>query len=330
MFKRLFATGMIAVIMLGMTGCSLNKIIEKNESVEDAALSNDELVQNLYYIKSGTKFYPVYMPENQPFTGRSEMVDVNRVAYFGLDEEKIPTLYKGESIALASADDVAESITLERFKDLGYSIGVYGAEYNTQTQDIYFPVQNVVPGCSIYNNLSGKSRNYRIMYVNDEPVDMDMINTSGVFTCFEKGQTYKIGYFAGTYYEEVEVKADVWMLCSYEIIKTNAPSMTKNGYASYTVPEDLKSGYYLVEGQGFFRYIAAERGTVDETQIAWNDPYYTIENEEYISATTQNYTIELDKRYTNVEFEILYDVNNGRTVNITGNIVFAGRIILLL
>ena len=56
----------------------------------------------------------------------------------------------------------------------------------------------------------------------------------------------------------------------------------------------FKSGYYLINGKGLFKYIAAERGAIDEKSIYWNEQYYQDDNYS-IQLFSQNFSVTLNK-----------------------------------
>ena len=80
-----------------------------------------------YVMKSDGTFHRLYLGETS-FGGRpvAPSASVKRVAWFGKDADRIPTMYRGESIAYRSSAEFSETFHIERFEDLGYTIGICG------------------------------------------------------------------------------------------------------------------------------------------------------------------------------------------------------------
>ena len=245
------------------------------------------------------------MPDGS-FSGATNEVSDKRFVWGRNDLSLMPTLYKNESIAFCSKVDDLEVVVLERFKDIGFSLGVHSIEYNKEKKMLTMSTeQNAIKGTSMQVELDkAKSKNIQIETINGMPVTESMLNTSGILTCLDEDATYKLGYYAGTYYTESVVTADTNFFVSYEIFATDHISYTKNGYLSITMPSYLKSGYYFINGFGFFKYIAEDKGTVDIASIDMNeetnpDEVYGIEVVDYAS-----YTVNVPEVKENMFFKI--------------------------
>lgn len=252
--------------------------------------SNTELANDVYYVKEGTKFYEVYDADT---SGGGGDVDNTRCAYnLDLYAKKVPTYYKGELIAYASKKNTIDDVKLERYSDTGYSIGIHGAEWNEDGYITFSLNQDTVKksdaDVKFKNN---RSNDIMIEAVNGQSVSGDMINKAGVFVGFEEGKDYEITFWAGTYYGKTIVKADTHFYQSFEAYTLTDHEITKNGYIAVRVPEDLKSGYYMVDGEGLFRYIEGEKGT-DLASVNYNEPYFA-SAEDQLAAYSQQYNFSI-------------------------------------
>lgn len=300
--KRIIALVLLGIMMsVTLTGCKKIKWMpdEKPKNVLEE-LSKDELKKNTFYVKNGTKFYAVYMPDGT-FKGKSSKTSDSRVLWGRDDLAMVPTLYKNESIAYCSETDNLESVVLERFKDIGYSIGAYNVSYDDEKGMFALKVgSNLVKNTSVFYALKeAKSTNIQIETLNGELISPLMLNSSGVFSCMEKDGRYKIGYYAGTYYTESVVTADLNYFVSYEIFDIDNISYTRNGYVSITMPDYLKSGYYLINGVGLFKYVAEEKGT-DIATLDMNTPTYDSYGNGTNSIETQTYNLSVQEDQTNM------------------------------
>lgn len=63
----------------------------------------------------------------------------------------------------------------------------------------------------------------------------------------EKDSIITVGYFEGTTYTEVEMKADVWFVYAPDVVLNSDDfELSKDGYAYLTIPDDLLEGYYCL------------------------------------------------------------------------------------
>lgn len=297
-----------------LCGCSkkLPQIFEKKtDPFAQIEISDTELEDDVYYVKRGTKFIKVAML-NGSVNGKSTEPSANRIVWAEKMEQLVPTFYKGDSLAIKASTLKIKNVTLERFRDAGFSIGVYGATYNTSTGFIDFDAQNQIakntPAVEAFAD--EKSHEIHLETVGGKKVTKDMLDSSGVLNCFEQGKSYEVTYYAGTVYKKSTVKATQHVFESWEIFTDELMKITKRGYISIDIPEDFKSGIYLVEGQGFIKYIDHERGQGSIPQgEEWNVPYYTT-NEEKISSYSQAYSVTFDKKTVTPTIQVAFSADS--------------------
>lgn len=315
--KYLYMAAMLLVTAGMLSGCGSKKIfVNKNDAYTLVPYTDKELENEIYYIKSGADFYETYLPEGTAGNVSNTQAD-NRVFWLKEDESLIPVLYKNEVIAYQSEKTSLTDIVLERFKDIGYSVGLYGGTLDEDGFFDYSIQKNNVEGSDAYDALfDSPSDSIRVAFINDIPVTDSMLDSSGVITGLDKGAAYSLGYYAGTKYQTAATKADMHFLQSYEIQKVDKAYTTKNGYLAIYMPESAKSGYYMVNGKGLFLYYNFEKGEKDEASVDLNEPYYQTE-EERIAAYSQQYMVTVKTKTNNVAFNLYYDTGTYSDDDIT-------------
>lgn len=305
-----------------LTGCTAKKIFVTEEDLYSLiSYSDSELKLDTYYVKNGAKFYETYTPEGDTSTLLSQYSKDN---YFWLQKDMslIPSLYKDEIIAYSSQKETdLKDIPIKRYYDVGYSVGIYAGKFD---QNGYYCItlsENVIKDSSAYNALSkASSKDIRIVEVNGKPIDPNMINDGGVFSGLSQGDSFEIGYYAGTFYETALMEADYYFLQSYETTSIDKVSSTKNGYLALTLPTDAKSGYYQIDGSGLFKYYAYERGEQVDSETDMNENYYKAgENTEYANA--QQFSLNVGSKTPNVSFSIKYDTLSAKEEDISFTLV---------
>lgn len=304
---------LIAACSMFATGCEQEIFQDKDAKYKMKAVEDDELETDTYYVKEGTKFYQVY--ELSQSHGGSDL-DVTKCAWALNDEQMLPAYYANELIAYASGRAEMEPLRLERYKDCGFSIGVHGAVF----EDGYISFQassNTVKKTSAKTAFENNRSNYILLEsINGEPVSESMLNEAGIITGMEKDGVYEITYYAGTYYGTVTVTADTHFFQSYEMYMLDEFNMTKNGYIAIKMPEDLKCGYYNINGEGFFKYFdfkKAEAGSLTQ-DTDYNIAYYESE-EDQILAYSQQFVFHLDYSTANMSVKAVYDPKSVTSVS---------------
>lgn len=303
MKKCVFASIILLTAAIALTGCEMQIFEDKNAKYQLKEAKRGNLEDNTYYVKDGTDFFKIY---DCARNSTSNSFDISKCAWVTVDEDMIPTYYSNELLAKASSKIETDALVLERYKDTGFSIGVYGAVYNNGY--ITFEYNS----CTIKNTdakeafNTSASTHISIETINGRQVTEDMVNEAGVILGMEEDMDYEISFYAGTYYGTAIVKADTHFFQCYEPYKINDFVMTKNGYEAIYLPEDLKSGYYELNGEGIFRYIDSVKGTVDLSEVDYNEPYYESE-EDQMAVFSQQFTFQLEAITENMSVEATFD-----------------------
>jgi hypothetical protein len=290
--KRIFLGVCLLAICL-LSGCKEVQIFEKPAPDHAVEISGSEMKMEVYYVKNGTKFSEVYMPTGTA-KGSTTSLNKGRVIYFYGDEAMIPVHYKGELVAYASAKADLKQVILERFMDMGYSIGIFGGELG---DDGYYHIstgKNVCPNSDADDIFSQVvSDEVRIVSVAGVPIKDLIDEGSGIIKGLSEGKKYLVEFYSGTYYYRENFTADMHFLRAFEVYRYNEERIedTINGYMCFNTPEDLKSGYYNVNGKGLFLYHAYKRGEKAEYETL-NEGFY--ENAvQMVAAYSKQYTISV-------------------------------------
>lgn len=304
----------LLILPVFLTGCEQEIFQDKGAKYRLTASDDDDLKVNTFYVKEGTKFYEVH--ELSASSAGTEL-DLTKCAWALEDESLLPSYYQNELIAYASNKVDLGTLRLERFKDCGYSLGIYGASY----EDGYISLQansNLVKKTDAYDAFHNEKSNYILIEtINGNPVSEKMLNEAGMITGMEKDGAYEITYFAGTYYGQATVAADTHFFQSYEMYTLDQFEITKNGYVSIKLPDDLNSGYYNINGEGFFKYYNFKKAEGAPEIVDYNVAYYESE-EDQILAYSQQYVFNLDYAAANMSVKATFDPNS--VTNASGNV----------
>ena len=316
---RLLIFAVMSALIL--TGCNEDVQILRQEVDEgqQVPVKADELEVGVYYIKDGTNFIktlPLFGSGKNTSHAMNSSGSINKAQVLYAAPKKdtlIPTHYKGEVVVQASKAEDWDDVYLERYKDMGYSVGFYNAEYSSEDGALTFKLgEGGIKETDFYEKVKElESDEIKIIEVDhktltEENTDLD----SGILINMEQGETYTLSLYAGTYYHEIDVVADTQMFQLFELYEydKNYISDTKNGYKNFLTPEVLKSGYYAINGEGLFRYVSYEKGKGDTAKTDYNEKYY--ENESDILAQFSSlYSFTLDSRVSNLTIAALYDEN---------------------
>lgn len=318
--KRFNLSLLLIIVMIISSGCTELEDIkifkhEEPKGVQEP-IDADELELNSYYVKDGTKFI-LTLPLNGsggtsvPNSGLSAEYK-KRVLYAGpFEDTLIPTHYKGEIVAMSSKDADWDETVLERYKDLGYSVGFYNGEYDRDERSLSFKLtEKCINGTDFRTQLEElESPDIRVVAVDHKPLDETNTNIeAGLLVGMNKGEKHIISLYAGTYYHEMEVEADTQMFQSFEVYKfgNDLISDTPNGYRAFATPEYLNSGYYAINGKGLFRYVNFTKGAGSVEDAAVNEKYYKSDAER-LAQFSRQYTFNVDQRTKNLTIAALYD-----------------------
>lgn len=309
MKKKIIIVALIAMIAINATGCKEKIFKEKDVPETSKKYTVDTLANDTYYIKDGTNFYTLYKPDGN-FNKYSTTADSTRILWTYGDEEDdlIPTLYKNEILVYKSDGKIPSDFIFERYKDLGYTIGIRSLQYNEQAKTYDFKTESDVKSKSsagkVVKNVKDQYTSLGIAKMDDsENID---ITAAGTIKDLQKDKAYNFGVYAGSVYSETKIKADTHIYQSSEVFEVKETKSTKKGYVEIPLPENLKTGYYLVNGIGVIRYISDLK--VDAGDLAEYD--YNVSNEFELTSRALDDT--LSGKNTETKFEVDQDYESAK------------------
>lgn len=133
--------------------CTPKKVfIDKDAEYILKEVSDSEIEDEQYYVKDTTSFFKTLEPSITESGKADKIANPKKLIWVGKDESLIPTMYSDGLIAYSTqqAVDVTESAaednesettkntkSLERYKSIGASFGVYGAEFDVDGNSSY-------------------------------------------------------------------------------------------------------------------------------------------------------------------------------------------------
>ena len=262
-----------------------------------------ELQNETFYIKSGNDFYASYIGNTNITNEEAIVSSVNTERYitYADDESKIPVLYKDDELIYKGNTGLGD-FTWERFKDSGWTVGISSIQVNEDGRLIYDQkntkvnmLSDVVNGLSQIQLPEGIT-SVVIDEINGVKADDDMLTEAGTIKGFERNDEVTLEMYVGTTPYEVKSIADTHYLTPMEIYNTKEYDLNPEGYAVVTVPDYMFSGYYLINGKMFVKYINRNREEGMEG-VDLSVPYYYTEN-------GRTYTYEEYKELKGEDIEI--------------------------
>lgn len=316
--KRLLRARKLGIILFSigsvfLSGCKSVPIIQHKAVDHVVEVSADQMLRDTFYVKDGTKFGKVFLPNgNAPKEAR--MLDTSRVLYSVNDEKMIPTHYLGESVAYKSSsfELIEKGLSLERFKDMGWSIGLFGGRIEGDGYYHFDIETNVAFNSNAYEIFSTAAvKEIRVVSIGGKKPKEYVDEASGIICGLEKDKKYTVEFYIGTYYYSYAFTADTHMFKAYEYYFYDGSNIkdTKLSYMSFEMPEDLKTGYYNINGTGLYKYYAYAKGDVPE-DVDYNESYYSSEEEQILQYTRQynlNIPVETKELCLNVDYGLIED-----------------------
>lgn len=302
--KRILLCIVSVLLLHTLSACTI--IDHGDQKVEKIAQPIDKTTaKEGYYITDGTDYYAL-CNYGQGFSTITNVAKSNRVTMWTDGDKLVPVLKKGEdNLVYYSQRERATSYTLEMMEDYGYSIGVYNILYDEEYGMYYMNPKTFCIDSSLGAYI--KSFETNRVYLDNINGITDIatyLSRSGSILGLEAGKSYDIGIYAGTVYSDISLLADTRIFASYKIYNLSETTMTQYGYQIIKLPDDLPSGYYVVDGKGMFYY--------DNPDL---EPDYTKFEGEVIISTdiatptdaNGNYYYDGADKDDNLENELFYD-----------------------
>ncbi len=281
----------LTICLTTLTACDDVQWFVRDKRVKSVAA--EDLQKDRYYVKQNTRFWPVCTNTVGTNMTATERISKSRVIPLTPStESSVPDCFYGEGLAFASDRELTRNVLLERYKSIGHSIGAFGGRFDDAGYLCYLRSDAcIVPGSSFAKAIGEDGSEFiRIVSINNEKITPAQVDTEcGVINVLEEDKKYTVQMYSGTEYMDIEVVADTLMLKSFELfLYENEKGMdfSSNSYLYFPMPEDLKTGYYQINGMGLYKYYEVERGKEDvnaDTTV----PYYSSDKDQLISFSRQ-------------------------------------------
>ena len=180
-------------------------------------------------------------------------------------------MYPGDKIVYRQDDGVVEGdVLIERFYDLGYTIGVCGLKPNNTGRYVFdtdVKNLNINPASDASQLTNAGDYQAVIESIGNAKLRSGNISEAGTIIGLEKDKTYSTDVYIGTILKNYKIKADVRALMSEEAYNIKDFDYMQSKIISITLPSWLNSGYYLVNGYGLFRYSSTGKEWDENTDV---------------------------------------------------------------
>lgn len=318
---------LLVSLSLTLTGCgSLFETDVEKEMVEEtedlAALDNmfvdesdiySKLEEGCYYVQHTNKTCEKLYFGNASFEAgtKTTSASTDRILWFKDDFDKIPNLYAGDKIIYYyTQSELTEEYVIERFMDLGLSIGVRGLEktpsgrYKISTNvdnkttypgDETDKLLNLTNNNVIIDKIAGISVRSNEGNNNDE-----LVSKYGTFVNLMPNEILETLVYNGTKEYRYNFKSNIRILGSMEVYKSTDYDFSEENVIEISMPVDFNEGYYCINGAGVFRYVYSNNFSADASnRDQFNIP--NIESEDSIEgkmvATSSTSGVETKSQY---------------------------------
>lgn len=284
--KRIFTCFLLAASCIVFSGCGKKQVQEPTDEILTAFTMAD-LLPGHFYVKSGDSFF-LLPTEDQNYDTTKEIFSTddtkngmigqeeNRLVNFTYKDLAIPTLYKNDQLVYVS-DGSISTFVWERFKDYGYSIGLSGLQLTSsgkiKSQETTMAAMGSTAEAAIASLTVPEGADITVDKINGTALSSQYINDGGIITGMSRDAAANVDLYIGTQHVPISISADTKYFKSFELYSTDKYALSTDGYAIVEIPSYLRSGYYLVNGVGFVKYLNVDRG-VDESGIDLDTAYY--------------------------------------------------------
>ena len=256
---------------------------------------------------------------------KEEELDYPRSIWILADEdENIPTVTKDDYLIYVSETEVPDGILFERFADYGYTIGIsnlmedgsghyYFTYCDTDEDDYKYFIDENSDAVQIAG-LDPVTKIY-LDKIGEKEIRKNIISDGGTVLGLTKGKSYICQFYTGTFYQDFMMTANVHSFSSLERFTSYDYEFMHSNFIVIKIPEYFKSGYYLVNGVGLFRYVADEdsaiyNGKAYDAAVDWNDP---------IILYNEDGTVKYDPSNPDFEEDTVSDESNQEALEETVN-----------
>ena len=318
--KRINRTCIAALTaMMMFSGCGRREVPEETSAPEQAVEvihEMDDVEDGGYYVYRNGVYEKLYVGSANYDVKAMNNTDENRTLWFMDDFERIPTMYKGDSLIYKTSAALSESVYIERFEYCGYTIGITGlkkTESGRYSLKLATSARTINPNSDAMQLAKLASDVVIIDRFGGADLRSGNVSNGGCILGLSKGKTYAADVYVGTYYHDMRLTADTIALTSMESAKTVDYDFLQSQLISIHIPDYYNSGYYLINGYGIVRYV---NGTSYNEDTDFNIPNIPPEEKKNSS---EDDTQEEAKRYYDEETKITVDRESEYTITIRCN-----------
>lgn len=350
-YKKLLILLLAGVMCFSSVACGKKENAETQDEAVETKPKVKDLQNNMFYVKNGDNYNPVllgdaaFIEDNENRIARD--LDVKRVMSFNIQEEsQIPTLYKDDQLILVTNQTVP-TFKFERFKDNGYSIGIYNLELDQSNKAQFLTAKSFMNKKSQFYQEMGKGvkekripqfKAFTIDKVGGRSISVKNITECGSINGLKANETANADVYVGTEHYVIPTNADTHIFSAMELYETTEYNLLPDGFAQVIIPDYFLSGYYYICGMGMFKYVNNNRSE-GIANIDFSVPYFykddngnQITKEEYeklhgIVAETKKdkhdyeFVYNLDTSQKTLSMEIFYSLkDNEDTINASATI----------
>lgn len=259
--KRLIF-GLLACLMIGtLTGCSGSGQSLMNSDGGPITYKESELPEGYAILKEDGLFYK---PLNTMGSEDNASDDSGNVYTWFTEEydNAIPKMSSDDKLIFYSTTSRPSSVVLYKMTDYGYTVGTT-FKYGTATGDESSGIKYMQFG-KVYNPFSpiesyiGQALSTEavvsIQEINGKTFKASMLVDGTFLKGLTKDAMYKIGYYEGTIYKSINIKADSHLFLQEYSTVVSSYTELKSTYFQINIPEDLAPGYYYIDKVGMFYY----------------------------------------------------------------------------
>ena len=274
---------LLGFALVSLSACSL---FDRKEAISTSGVKIEKDVNNLeedsYYTFNGKEYGKLYLGDRSFKESSSGTLTTStkgnpeRVIWLKDDIKNIPVMRRGDKIVFHSSTKLITRLNVERYYDLGYSIGIAKLKEDKGTGRFSLDIRDssltIAPN-SDAKQLQDITANGQVIIdsIGDTPLRSGNVSPSGTIIGLDKDKTYAINAYLGTNLHNKNIKADVRVLASSEGNKIEKFEFSGHKTVEFQFPSYYNSGYYLINGFGLVRYISDDKVKVDD-EIDMNVP----------------------------------------------------------
>lgn len=228
-----------------------------------------------FYVKNKDNTFTPVMRSASGYDGQTTSYDPSRYIWYSNTEDTnltklIPKVKEDQPLVgiFESNASMPDEYTLEKYNFQGSTIG---CDFNLDVdgQTVFIDPKNLCRFSEMEDALTEldlTKEQYRLEsftsanlqdFVPWSNIDTDTNKLVGLDT----DKLYRISFFIGTKYKELQIKADTRYFKSSGVTVLSIPfDTTKNGYFNVNLPDNLTKGFYYINDIGLFEYESGARG----------------------------------------------------------------------